>query len=197
MSFVLLITLEFHKAEEFTHNPIMLLVSLVSAIVVGYIVLSLASKRYFSLFSFAVSSIFAGVFIFMLFYCTLLSMHDANSIQFTAGSMAYALPMSIAGFFIIALLMFWINDYVGKNPLFMRLLFAYLISGLILAIHLTLENATQILGEAEGLESSLLQNEFIGIIISLAFLSLFLLVFVFTLLFSSPLPPRCGWLQDG
>ncbi len=179
----LLISLAFHNAIELTHNPVMLVLGWGFSVAIGYIVLMLASKRYFDFFSFAISSVIAGLCIFMLFYCTLLAMHDASSLQLVAGSTIYALLFSMVGFFIIALLKFWINDYVGKNPLLMKLLFAYLIAGLILAIHLTLGNATLYLDGAENLQTGLLHNKLMGTIISLAFLCLFLLVFVFMLFY--------------
>lgn len=179
----LLISLAFHNAKELTHNPAMLVIGWVFAVSIGYIVLTLASKRYFNLSSFALGSSIASLCIFMLFYCTLLTMHNAKSIQFITGSTVYALILSGFGFFIIALLKFWINDYVGKNTLLVRLLFAYLIAGLILAIHLTLNNATVFLQSVETIQSTLPQNKLIGIIISLAFLCLFLLVFVFMLFY--------------
>jgi diguanylate cyclase len=179
----LLISLAFHDANELTHNPSMLVIGWAFALVISCIVLTLASKRHFNLPSFAIGSIIASLCIFMLFYCTLLAMHNASDLQFVVGPTIYALLLSALGFFIIALLKFWINDYVGKNPLLMKLLFAYLIAGLILVIHLTLDNATVFLGADESVQTSMLQNKLMGTIISLAFLCLFLLVFVFMLFY--------------
>lgn len=179
----LLISLAFHQATELTHNPTMLVIGWGFSVVTSYIALMLASKRYFDLLSFAVGSVIAGLCIFMLFYCTLLAMHDASRLKFVVDSTVFALLLSGLGLFIIALLKFWINDYVGKNPLLMKLLFAYLIAGLILAIHLALDNATVFLGTDESIQIGMLHNKLVGIIISLGFLCLFLLVFVFMLFY--------------
>jgi diguanylate cyclase len=179
----LLISLAFHHAKEFNHSPSMLLAGWVFSSLLGYIALKVASKNHFNLIAFVNHSIIAGACVFMLFYCTLIAMHDATQIGFKLEATLFALILSALVCFIISLLVFWIRNYIGEYPILVKIIFACIASTSILATHLSLNNATVVLNSIVHEPTGLLNNQLAGTIIALSVVCVFLLAFVVILFY--------------
>lgn len=176
-----LTTLAIHGTNELGYAPIMHLFGWFFAVITGFLILKLASKPYFNFPAFINGSIACSICIFALYFSCLSGMHSTDRITLIPEMIFPAILLSAFVAFMTSLLLFWAKGYVGKHPMIVKIIFAFLIAGLVSVTHLTLNNATII--DINLLDGSSETTKLAGFTIALSVLCLFLMAFLMMLFF--------------
>ena len=179
----ILISTALHEGVHTNHSASMLFGAWVISILVGTLILYEASKHHFSISSLMVSSTTASIGVLGVFYFNLRFMYGPSEFQFDS---FYTICSLIFGVCILAAIMtmfYWVKSYAADNRTLAKVLTGFLVSLCAISIHFAYKNAISFNIGMQNDASISAINKLTGIIVALAFLSFFLLVFIITLFF--------------
>jgi diguanylate cyclase len=157
-----------------------LLAAWLLACAIGYLMLSISTKRTLDLVPFIRRSLAICLVSLVTYYCCLVSNHTTAEIRFDSFALIAVFLFSSVLIATSNLLFFWIKNYNGKHPLIIKQFTAMIIACMVIAVHVAfsygISAAYEISDNTFAIESKLM-----GTIIALAFVSVFLLLFIFTL----------------
>jgi len=178
----ILISLALHKTTD--RSMAMLALAWLCALVVGYVVMIAGSRREFKLTSFFASASIASLGVFAIFCFDMASMSAIENIQIDFANTLAAFIVALIVITVMIMILFWIKTYSGKYNALVRTLIATAIAINVIGIHFAFNS---------GISSSSLvavssigaftQNKYIGFIIALMLICLFMMLFIFTLFF--------------
>jgi len=178
----ILISLALHKTPD--RSLSMLALAWVCALLVGYVVMVAGSQREFKLGSFFSSALIASLGVFAMFCFDMASMSAVKNIQFDFVNTFMALVISLIVITAMVMILFWIKTYSGKYNALIRTLISIVIAINIIGIHLAFNSgiSSSTLVAVSGIGAST-QNKYIGFIIALMLICLFMMLFIFILFF--------------
>jgi diguanylate cyclase len=179
----ILISMALHPSASAAHSPIMLLLAWGFATIIAFKVISTSVKRNFRFSSFANVAVIASMCTLGLYYFNLISIQDSSSIMFDGFATAITLLFTVGVITAINLLLFWIKTYNGKHPKLIKIFTAFIIALSILVVHFAFNSSINHVAEIESTGSLSINGKLMGTIIALSFISLFLLLFIITLIF--------------
>ena len=160
----------------------MTLMAWIFAVIIAVTVFNTSSKRSFRLTDLFLASILAGLSIFGMFYFDSASASNILDLKLTSFDTLFTILFTIGASNAMILLFAWSKSYGGKNILLIKVVTALLITLCITTIHFVLYQTFNHMGIANN-ENSDIYTQLMGIVIALALVSLFLLLFIFVIFF--------------
>ena len=177
-----LVSISIHADNHF-RSPLMALLGLVFATIIGFALLTVASKNNARLPHFIICGLISGLSDFGLFYCSNAAFNGLENISHHSLMTVVSIGMSISLVSLITLLMYWIKSYAGKHQYLVKLTLSLVIALSIVSIHFVYSNAisrTMDIAIASNLQ---LNRQITGITIALGMICLFMMLFIFTLFY--------------
>ena len=177
-----LVSISIH-ANNHLHSPLMAVLGLVFASIIGFALLTVASKNNARLPHFIMCGLVSGLSDFALFYCSNAAFNGVENISHNSLMTVVSIGMSISLISLITLLMYWIKSYAGKHQYLVKMTLSLAITLSIVSIHFVYSNAiyrTMDIAIASNLQ---LNRQITGITIALGMICLFMMLFIFTLFY--------------
>ena len=177
-----LISIAFHENIDRSYSATMLFGAWIFAVLILFLVIKTSVKQDLKFSLLFANSLYVSFCALGLYYFNLRATHDSNEFKFDFYATFCTLFFSVGIIGGIILAVFWIKNYASSKRILVKAAASTMIAIAICSIHFAYNNAIIMLAGMQN-DPAFNVNKLLGTIIALAFVCLFLIIFIVSLFF--------------